>query len=254
MNDSDGSLLIAEVVGQVMIVTLNRPKTKNAINGALATELVTTLCRLDSDSTLLAGVITGSGQGFCSGMDLQAFRTDDTTPQDLQDVLRTPLTKPLIAAVEGFAVAGGFELALRCDLLVTARGAMFGLPEVKVGQIAGFGIRQLLREIPRQAVAEIALTGGLMPAERAYELGIVTRLVDPGQALHTALELAGKIIRNAPLSVAASLSLLDVDSSESEDTYYGEADRRAQITSHSHDALEGAAAFVERRDALWKGC
>jgi len=252
VNDSDASPLIVEVVGQVMIITLNRPRTKNAINGALATELVTALRRLDSDSALLAGVITGSGQDFCSGMDLRAFQADGT-PQDLQRLLRTPLAKPLIAAVEGFAVAGGFELALRCDLLVTARGATLGLPEVKVGQIAGFGIRRLLREIPRQAVAELVLTGGLMSAERSYELGLVTRLVDPGQSLPTALKLAGAIIRNAPLAVAASLSLLDFESSESEDAYYGEADRRAQVTSHSHDALEGAAAFMERRDALWKG-
>lgn len=159
----------------------------------------------------------------------------------------------MVAAVEGFAVAGGFELALRCDLIVAARGSKVGLPEVKVGQIAGFGIRQLLQELPRQAVAELALTGEFMSAERAYELGLVTRLVDPGQALPTALELAGAMIRNAPLSLAASLSLLNIGSTEREKDYYEVADQHAQITSHSHDALEGAAAFTERRDANWEG-
>jgi enoyl-CoA hydratase len=252
VKESDGALLLTEIRGSIMIMTLNRPSTRNAINGVLAAEIAAALRHLDSDSTLLAGVLTGNGHSFCSGMDLRDFQ-DGGTPQDLQDVLRISLAKPLVAAVEGFAVAGGFELALRCDLIVAARGSKLGLPEVKVGQIAGFGIRQLLQELPRQAVAELALTGDFLSAERAYELGLVTRLVDPGQSLHTALELAAAIIKNAPLSLAASLSLLNIGSTESEVVYYGVADQRAQTTSHSHDALEGAAAFTERRGAKWEG-
>lgn len=252
MKESGGALLLTEFHGPIMIMTLNRPSMKNAINRVLAAEIAEALRRLNSDSTLLAGVLTGNGQSFCSGMDLRDFQ-DGGTPQDLQDVLRISLTKPMVAAVEGFAVAGGFELALRCDLIVAARGSKLGLPEVKVGQIAGFGIRQLLQELPRQAVAELALTGEFMSAERAFELGLVTRLVDPGQALPTALELAGAMIRNAPLSLAASLSLLNIGSTERDTLYYEVADQHAQITSHSHDALEGAAAFTERRDANWEG-
>ncbi len=244
--------LDVEERGALLLLTLNRPEARNSISHELARELLAALRSFESDPDLRVCVITGAGGGFCAGMDLREYQVSGT-PEDFQNIFRIPLTKPLISAVEGYAVAGGFELAVRCDLVVAARGARLGLPEAKVGQIAGFGIRRLMRELPRQAVAEIALTGALITSERAWELGLLTRLVEPGTALAEAINLAEVISRNAPLSVSSTLQLLDAGSAAADAHHDDLSDRLAAITSTSRDASEGAAAFTERREPHWKG-
>ncbi len=244
--------LIVEEQGTLLVLTLNRPEARNAISHQLARELLAALRAFEGDPNLRVCVITGAGGGFCAGMDLREYQSSGT-PEDFQNIFRIPLSKPLVSAVEGYAVAGGFELAVRCDLVVAARGARLGLPEAKVGQIAGFGIRRLMRELPRQAVAEIALTGALITAERAWELGLLTRLVEPGTALSEAIGLAQVISRNAPLSVSSTLQLLDAGSQASDAHHDELSDRLAAVTSTSRDAREGAAAFTERREPQWKG-
>lgn len=244
--------LDVEKRGALLVITLNRPEARNSISHQLARELLAALRSFESDPDLRVCVMTGAGGGFCAGMDLREYQVSGT-PEDFQDIFRIPLSKPLVSAVEGYAVAGGFELAVRCDLVVAARGARMGLPEVKVGQIAGFGIRRLLRELPRQTVAELALTGALITSERAWELGLLTRLVEPGQALAEAIELADVISRNAPLSVSSTLQLLDAGTQIADAHHDALSDRLAAVTSTSRDAIEGATAFTERRTPQWKG-
>ncbi len=244
--------IAVEVRGPIMVITIDRPEKRNAINREAATGLLAALRRLDADAELTVGVVTGAGGGFSAGMDLNDFRRHGT-PQDLIEILGMRSRKPLIAAVEGFAVAGGFELALRCDLLVAAAGARLGLPEAKVGQLAWYGISRLQRVIPRQAAAELALTGDLIDAERAFDLGLVTRLVEPGQALQTAVSLAGQISHNAPLSLSATMTLLDSAQRQSDLAYAADAMSLASAVSSSGDALEGARAFTEHRTPVWAG-
>ncbi|MHB1164134.1 MAG: enoyl-CoA hydratase-related protein [Candidatus Nanopelagicales bacterium] len=244
--------LLVETRGPVLVMTLNRPERRNAIDDELASSLLSELGRLEADSGLRVGVLTGSGFGFSSGMDLREFQAKGTVDA-LRDILTISMSKPLIAAVEGFAVAGGFEIALRCDLLVASRGSRFGLPEAKVGQLGWYGIHKLQRAIPRQAIAELALTGASVSAERMWELGLLTRLVDPGESLSVALGLAEVISCNAPLSVTASLALLDLAQVGLETAYLASAAEIAARVASSEDSAEGAAAFIERRQPRWAG-
>lgn len=246
-------VVVTEVRGPLLVITLNRPEALNAINTALANQLLAALERLNDDPDLLVGVLTGSGRGFCSGMDLREFQSHGTPPE-LATILKLTRVKPLVAAVEGFAVAGGLELALCCDLLVAGRGARFGIPEVKVGQVAWLAISRLQRALPRQAVAEMALTGNLIESDRAWDLGLLTRLVDSGEALASAIDLAEQISRNAPLSIAATLHLLDESHRGSDLEYATAAVRISATLASAQDAIEGSRAFTERREPKWKGC
>jgi enoyl-CoA hydratase len=249
--------VLTENRGGVLLITINRPEQRNAINSAVAQAIAAALDELDAASGLSVGVLTGAGRGFCAGMDLKAFVAGDRPwvgDRGFAGITRRAADKPLIAAVEGFAVAGGLEVALACDLIVAARGARLGLPEVKRGLVAaGGGLLRLPRVLPRNVAMEMALTGEPITAERAHELGMVNRLCEPGEAVAGALELAAVIGAGGPLALAASKRILreSVDWPEAE--FF---DRQAEIADpvrDSEDAREGARAFAEKRDPVWRG-
>jgi enoyl-CoA hydratase len=256
MTDTEQAVL-TEPRGRVLVITINRPDQRNAVNAAVATGIASALDRLDAEANLTVGVITGAGKGFCSGMDLKAFVSGERPwagDRGFAGITQRSAAKPLIAAVEGFAVAGGLEVALACDLIVAARGARLGIPEVKRSLVAaGGGLLRLPRMLPRNIAMEMALTGDPMPAERGYELGLVNRLAEPGAALATAIELAEAIGENGPLALAASKRILSESSDWPDSEFFA---RQAEITEPvmaSEDAREGATAFAEKRAAVWKG-
>jgi enoyl-CoA hydratase len=202
-------------------------------------------------------VLTGAGKGFCAGMDLKAFVTGERPwagDRGFAGITQRSADKPLIAAIEGFAVAGGLEVALACDLIVAARGAKLGIPEVKRSLVAAGGaLLRLPRALPRNIALELALTGDPITAERGYELGLVNRLAEPGEALAAALALADQITPNAPLALAASKKVL-VESVDWSDSEFWQ--KQGEITAPvfgSEDAREGATAFSEKRSPVWKG-
>jgi enoyl-CoA hydratase len=256
MSDTEPAVL-TERRERVLVITINRPEQRNAVNAAVADGIAAALDDLDSDAELSIGVITGAGKGFCSGMDLKAFVTGERPwagDRGFAGITQRASAKPLIAAIEGFAVAGGLEVALSCDLIVAARGARLGIPEVKRSLVAaGGGLLRLPRVLPRNVAMELALTGDPIAAERAQELGLVNRLAEPGEALSAALELAEAIAQNGPLALAASKRILteSVDWPDSE--FF---DRQQAITEPvmaSQDAREGATAFAEKRAPVWQG-
>ena len=183
---SDGAAVLSERRERVLVITINRPDQRNAVNGAVATGIATALDALDADPGLSVGVLTGAGKGFCAGMDLKAFVAGESVhagDRGFAGITRRASDKPLIAAVEGFAVAGGLEVALACDLIVAAKGTRLGIPEVKRSLVAaGGGLLRLPRVLPRNVAVELALTGEAIDAERAYALGMVNRLTEPGRA------------------------------------------------------------------------
>lgn len=240
----------------VLVIVLNRPEAMNAVNEALANGIDAALDELDSDATLRAGVITGAGKGFSAGFDLKAYLQGEApvTKRGFAGITRQPPEKPLIAAVEGFAFAGGFEIAMSCDLIVAARGVKFGIPETKVGLVAAAGaLIRLPKRIPYHVAMYLALSGGTISADRAYAFGLVNELCEPGQALDKAIEMAQLITRNAPLAVMASKAIvrgaLDVD----EKGGWELQDRLGIPILDTEDAKEGANAFAEKRSPVWKG-
>src|ERR687887_1233241 len=189
----------------VLLITLNRPEARNAVNRALAEGVAAALDALDADDEVAVGVLTGAGAGFSAGMDLKAFVVGESASvgdRGFAGIVQRASRKPLIAAIEGFAVAGGLEIALACDLIVAARDAKLGVPEGKRGLVAAGGaLRQLPRRLPGALAMELALTGETISAERGAELGMVNRLAEPGEALEAALELADQVAANAPLAL-----------------------------------------------------
>ena len=251
------SEVLVEYEAGLVIITINRPEARNAVNRAVSVGVCAAVDELDARDDLRVGILTGAGGTFCSGMDLKAFLRGEVIRVDgrgLLGIVMTPPRKPLIAAVEGYALAGGFEAMLACDLTVAARNAQFGIPEVKRGLAAGAGgLLRLPRLIPPRIAMEMALTGDPISAERAAEIGLVNILTEPGAALAEAKRLAARIIANAPLSVAASKRVMV----EQRDWPMAEMFARQQeITGPvlaSADAREGAAAFAEKRKANWQG-
>jgi enoyl-CoA hydratase len=243
--------------GHVLVITITRPEVRNALNGAAARALATAADELDADDDLRAGVLTGAGGAFCTGMDLKAYlRGDkpDIEGRGLGGITITPPRKPLIAAVEGWALAGGFELMLACDLVVAGDGSQFGVPEVKRAMVAGGGAALLLpRRIPFTAAMELLLTGERIDAHRAAALGLVNRLVPDGTALGEALRLAGVIAANGPLAVTVTKQI----ARDQADWTVAEGwERQAELYKpvfESRDAREGAAAFAEKRAPVWRG-
>ena len=254
---SDEQAVLTERRGSTLLITLNRPEARNAVNAALAAGLAAALDELDSDADLQVGVITGSGGGFCAGMDLKAFvrgESPHVEGRGFAGIVQGPPRKPLIAAIEGFAVAGGFEVALACDLIVAARGAKLGIPEVKRSLVAAGGaLLRLPRRIPYHLAMELALTGDPIPAERGAELGLVNRLAEPGGAVDAALELAGSIAANGPLALDASKRILVESAEWSEEEAWERQGEIAGPVFVSEDAREGATAFAEKRQPVWKG-
>lgn len=245
--------ILAEVRGRVLCIALNRPDARNAVNTALGQALLAAVERLDADDDLGVAVLTGSGKGFSAGMDLKAFATDGF-PRGFGEFLERGSAKPLIAAIEGFALAGGLEIALTCDLLVAARGAKLGIPEVGVGLAAlGGGLLRLPRRVPYGVAMEMALTGQPISAERAHECGLVARLAEPGEAFDRALELAETIANNAPLGVAVSKQLLRDSQGLTEAAFWKHQVPFAKKIVESEDAVEGPLAFVQKRAPRWQG-
>ena len=245
--------VLTSAVDGVLVITLNRPEVRNAIDSALSLGVHAALAALDADDGLRVGVLTGAGDTFCAGMDLKAFAVHGL-PLKVDDVLRHGCRKPLVAAIEGMAVGGGLELALIADLLVAARDARFGSPEVRFGLFPGGGaLLRLPRILPQSLVTELALTGELMSAQVAYSHGLVVRLCDPGHTLDAALELAGAIACNAPLGVDATLRLLRRTPGRTEEELWAEQVALVDAVFHSQDAQEGARAFAEKRPPEWSG-
>ena len=240
----------------VAIITINRPKAKNALDRAVAEGVAAAVDELDADDDLRVGVLTGAGGTFSSGMDLKAFLRGETPAiegRGLCGITQTPPRKPLIAAVEGWALAGGFELLLACDLVVAAETARFGVPEVTRSLVAAAGAALLLpRRVPFNLAMEMLLTGAPLAAPRAAEVGLVNLLTPEGQALPGALELAATIAANGPLAVAATKA---VARGSSDWTFADGWDQQAGLIAPvfaSEDAREGATAFAEKRPPVWK--
>jgi enoyl-CoA hydratase len=241
----DEEVVRVESRGAILVITIDRPDARNALNLAVAQGLAAAFARLDEDDALRAAVLTGSGQGFCSGMDLAEFTENGRTTSDLlRSVMRSGTAKPMIAAIEGFAVAGGLELALTCDLIVASRGSRFALPEVRRSLVAnGGGLIRLAHRIPFHVAAELGLTGNFVAAERLYDVGLINRLTDPNAALAVAVDLACEIGDHAPLAVATTKRILALDDEEG----WHRQDELADPVFDSDDAREGARAFLERR-------
>jgi len=253
MSDS----VLTEVDQGVLVVTINRPEARNAINTETAVAIGEAMERLDDDRSLVAGVITGAGGTFCAGMDLKAFLAGERPSipgRGFAGIVEQPPVKPIVAALEGYAIAGGFEIALACDMLVAAEDAKFGLPEVKRGLVAaGGGLLRLPQRVPYHLAIEWSLTGELIPAQRGYEVGLVNRITPKGGALDEALRMAKAIAANGPLAVAASKRIL-VEAPEwpAAERFDRQREVNEPVRS-SEDAREGATAFKEKRAPRWQG-
>jgi len=249
MNDA----ILTERRGRVLIITMNRPEAKNAINGELSTGLWAAIEELNTDPTLTAAVLTGAGGAFCSGMDLKAFaKGEDIGP--LTTFFNNGAEKPLIGAIEGFALAGGLEVALTCDLLVAAEGARLGIPEVKVGLFAaGAGVMRLPSRVGYGKAMEMAITGDPISAEDGLAFGLISKLAAPGSAVDVAIELAERVAKNAPLAVAASKKMIRATQGATEEELWKIQGSLMGAVFTSNDAKEGPAAFAEKRDPNWTG-
>jgi len=249
--------VLTERRGNVLLIILNRPEVRNAVNAALAEGVAHALEELDGDEGLSVGILTGAGGFFCAGMDLGAFVKGESPwygDRGFAGIAQRSSAKPLIAAIEGFAVAGGMEIALACDLIVAARGAKLGIPEAKRSLIAAGGaLLRLPRRIPYHVVMELALTGDPLPADRFHELGLVNELTEPGGALDAALGLAARLAQNGPLALVASKRILQEQYDWSTAEMWSRQAEIAGPVMTSEDAREGASAFKEKRDPVWKG-
>lgn len=254
---SDDQAVLTERRGRTLVITLNRPEARNAVNAALAQGVADAVEELDGEDELSVGVITGAGGGFCAGMDLKAFvrgESPHVEGRGFAGIAQNPPRKPLIAAIEGFAVAGGLEVALACDLIVAAKGAKLGIPEAKRSLVAAGGaLLRLPRRIPYHVAMELALTGDPISAERGAELGLVNRVAEQGSALDVAVELADTVAKSGPLALEASKRILVEAPGWSEDELWQKQGEIAGPVFGSEDAREGATAFSEKRDPVWKG-
>lgn len=243
--------------GRILVLTMNRPSSRNAMSRSMAHEIADALTMLDERIDLSVAVITGAGGTFCAGMDLKGFARGErpvVEGRGFAGLVKRPPNKPLIAAVEGYALAGGFEIVLACDLVVASHDAIFGLPEVKRGLTAAAGgLLRLQHRIPYHLAMELILTGRMWPATEAASVHLVNRLAEPGQALDVALELAELVAANAPLALAASKEVLVRSSDWPLDEKFDSQEAWVDPVRHSADAKEGALAFVEKRNAVWTG-
>jgi enoyl-CoA hydratase len=241
----------------IAIITINRPEVRNAVNGEVARGIAGAIDQFDERQDIRVLILTGAGGTFSAGMDLKAFLAGDAPvvpERGFGGIVERPPRKPVIAAVEGYALAGGFELALACDLIVASEEARFGLPEVRRGLVAGAGgLIRLPRRVPYHLAMEIVLTGEHVPAARLHAAGLVSELVPAGQALASARELAGRVAQGAPLSLVTSKRVV----AESGDWDLSEAfSRQGEVIAPvftSADAMEGAVAFAEKRAPVWRG-
>ncbi|MFJ9563900.1 crotonase/enoyl-CoA hydratase family protein [Streptomyces fuscichromogenes] len=242
---------------RVLVITLDRPAQRNAMTLAAARVVAEAVDRLDGSPDLAAAVLTGAGGTFCAGMDLKRFAQGERPAvpgRGFGGLVEAPPKKPIVAAVEGWALGGGFELALACDMVVAAEGARFGLPEVRRGLVArGGGMIRLPQRLPRSVAMELLLTGDPIDADRAERLGLVNRVVAEGEALAAALLLAGRIAENAPLAVRCAKTVANAASGWPQDEVWQRQAPLSDAVFASADAKEGARAFVERREPVWTG-
>ncbi len=248
-----------EVRGRIAVLTINRPDKKNAVNGEVARGMEAAIDRLEGDPEVWVGVLTGAGTVFSAGADLKAINEGKagelaTAKGGFAGIASRARTKPIIAAVDGPALAGGTEIVLSCDMVVASRNASFGIPEVKRSLVAAAGgLFRLPRVLPRNIALELGLTGDPLTAERAHQFGMVNELVEPGQALDAGVALAERIAMNAPLAVRETLRLMvelkDVD----DETGFRESGRAMMALADTEDFWEGPKAFLDKRDPEWKG-
>jgi enoyl-CoA hydratase len=254
---AEESPVLSEVRGSVLVVTINRPEARNSMNKAAAEAMGAALDRLDSDRDLSVGVITGAGKGFSAGMDLKGFAAGEFPVADdrgFGGIAARSARKPLIAAIEGFALAGGLEIALACDIIVAAKDAKLGIPEVGVGLFAGAGaLLRLPRRVGLGQASLLALTGKPISGEEGARIGLVDRLAEPGSALDDALGLAETIAANAPLALAASKAVLIEGFTKPDAEFWQFQTQFFNEVFSSKDALEGATAFAEKRKPNWQG-
>ncbi|MEV6108338.1 crotonase/enoyl-CoA hydratase family protein [Streptomyces sp. NPDC051940] len=247
--------VLTEYADGVAVITINRPEARNALNAEVAQGVAAALDELESRDDLVVGIITGAGGSFCAGMDLKAFLKGESPSlpgRGLVGLTQAPPSKPMIAAVEGYALAGGCEIALACDLVVAADTARFGIPEVKRGLVAAAGgLLRLPKRIPYQIAMEIALTGEFLNADRAHALGLVNRLTETGGALAGARELAAAIAANGPLAVRATKQIVAQADTWPADEVWTRQRAIVDPVFTSDDAKEGARAFAEKRAPRW---
>jgi enoyl-CoA hydratase len=249
--------VLTESDGGIAVITINRPEARNAVNGEVARGIAAAVDEFDGRGDVRVIILTGAGGTFSAGMDLKGFLTGDSPVVEgrgFAGITERPPVKPVIAAVEGYALAGGFEIALSCDLIVASETAKFGLPEVRRGLAAAAGgLLRLPRRLPYHLAMEIVLTGEHFPADRLHRAGLVNSLVGAGQALAGARELAARVALGAPLALAGSKRVIV----ESADWPSGEAFARQREALgpvfSSADAREGATAFAEKRAPAWRG-
>jgi len=251
------TLVSVEYMDGIQIITINRPEARNAISVETAIQMAAAFEEMDAREDVRIGILTGAGGTFSSGMDLKDFaRTGIRSVVEgkgFAGLNEAPPQKPLIAAVEGFALAGGFEMMLACDLVVAASNAQFGLPEVKRGLVAGSGgLLRLPRQIPYHIAMEVILTGDMLSAERASQFGLINVLTEPGQALAEALKLARRICENGPMAVQTAKSIVNKGLNFSTEEMFRLQAPLMQHIFASEDAREGSLAFAEKRKPVWQ--
>ncbi|MFE5706399.1 crotonase/enoyl-CoA hydratase family protein [Rhodococcus koreensis] len=251
------SVVLTEFADGVAVITLNRPQAKNAVDLEVAKALAAAIDEFEARPDLTIAILTGAGGTFCAGMDLKAFSRGERPSlpgRGFGGLTEAPPTKPLIAAVEGWALAGGCELALSADLIVAARDAKFGIPEVKRGLAAAAGgLLRLPKVLPYPIAMEMAITGDPLTAEVAHAHGLVNRLTEPGQALDTARDLAARVAANGPLAVRATKQVLAMSAAYTDPDAFAGQRRFLDPVFTSEDAQEGARAFAEKRPPVWRG-
>lgn len=249
--------VITEVKDRVMVITINRPQAKNAIDRAASTRVAAAIDELEARADLSVGILTGAGGTFCAGMDLKAFLRGESPSiagRGFAGIVEKPPAKPLIAAVEGWALAGGCELALAADIIVASASAKFGLPEVKRGLVAAAGgLLRLPKAVPYSRAMLMALTGEPITAADAERFGLVTVLTEPGHALSTACGIAASIAANGPLAVRMTKEIIATQSNWTEVSAFEWQRSITEPIKESADAKEGALAFAEKRPPQWVG-
>jgi enoyl-CoA hydratase len=248
-----------EVIGRAAVLTINRPEARNAVNGEVAAAMEAAIDRLEADDEVWVGIVTGTGPVFCAGADLKAIAAgqaaDLTTKRGgFAGIAHRERAKPMIAAVDGPALAGGTEIVLSCDLVVASTNATFGIPEVKRSLVAAAGgLFRLPRALPAAIALELAMTGDPISAERAAHFGLINELVEPGQAKAAALALAERITANAPIAVRQSRKVVMAALSANDDELWKTTYEAMAVATSTEDFQEGPRAFIEKRAPVWKG-